>query len=302
MALSHPISAKSLAATFFEQIYRFIAKSLFLSEFWQTLFKLSGTRLHLSTACHPQSDGSTERVNQCLEQYLRGMTSQNPKEWASWLAPAEWWYNTTFHTALNTTPYHIVYGSKPRHLAWQTRDHTNIHSLEDFMKVKQLQWSCLKDLLETAQVRMKHYADAKRSERSFQPGEWVYLKLQPYRQVTVAIRKNLKLAAKYFGPYEILEQIGPVAYKLALPPSSRVHPVFHVSQLKKVVGQSKVMQQLPQGNFELAPLRKLDTRQILRDAKVVYQVLIQWKGYSVDEATWEDEDLIKINFPTFCQP
>ncbi|KAL8124037.1 hypothetical protein AgCh_011882 [Apium graveolens] len=127
-----------------------------------------GTRLHLSTAYHPQSDGSTERVNQCLEQYLRGMTSQNPKELASWLAPAEWWYNTPYHTTLNTTPYHIMYGNKPRHLAWLTRKHTNLNSLEEFMNAKQLQWSSLKDLLEAAQERMKQFSDAKRSERTFQ--------------------------------------------------------------------------------------------------------------------------------------
>lgn len=120
LALSHPITAKGLAMVFFEQIYRLHGMpesivsdrdSLFLSEFWQALFKLSGTRLHLSTAYHPQSDGSTERVNQCLEQYLRSMTSQNPKNWSTWLGPAEWWYNTTFHTTLNTTPYQVVYGT-----------------------------------------------------------------------------------------------------------------------------------------------------------------------------------------------
>lgn len=314
LALSHPISisAKGLAMIFFEQIHRLHRMpdsivsdkdSLFVSEFRQNLFKLSSTRLHLSTAYHPQSDGSTERVNQCLEQYLRAMTSQNPENWAAWLALVEWWYNTTFHTAVNTTPYQVVYGTKPKHLAWQDKAHTNLHSLEDFMDAKKLQWDSLRVILEAAQARMKTYANAKRYERSFQPGEWVYLKLQPYRQVTVDVRKNLKLAAKFFGPYEILEKVGSVAYKLALPSTSRVHPVFHVSQLKKAVGQHKVLQHLPQVNeqgvFDLVPLRQLDARTILRNAKVVYQLLIQWKGCSVEEATWEDEDLLRANFPHF---
>lgn len=312
IALPHPITAKSLSLEFFEQIYKLHGlpetivsdrDSLFLSEFWQNLFKLSGTRLNLSTSYHPQSDGSTERVNQCVEQYLRSMTSEVPKNWSNWLAAAEWWYNTTFHTALKATPYQIVYGTKPRHLAWQERTHTNIHSLETMLAEKQSQWTRLKELLECAQAKMKAYADAKRSERQFQKGDWVYLKLQPYRQVTVAIRKSLKLAAKFYGPYEIVDKIGLVAYKLALPETSKVHPVFHVSQLKKAIGQSKVQQQLPQvtdqGTFDLAPLRQLDSRQILRDHKVVYQKLIQWRGCSVDEATWEDEDLLKCNFPEF---
>lgn len=312
LALSHPISAKGLAQIFFEQVYRLHGlpesivsdrDSLFLSEFWQTLFKISGTRLNMSSAYHPQSDGSTERVNQCVEQYLRSMTCHNPKNWANWLAAAEWWYNTTFHTTLNSTPYMVVYGTKPRHIAWQTRNHSNIGTLESLLEDKQRQWMELKELLEAAQVRMKSYADSKRSERVFQKGDLVYLKLQPYRQVTVAIRKNLKLSAKYFGPYEVIEKIGPVAYRLALPATSRIHPVFHVSQLKKAVGQLKVQHQLPpvndQGIIDLSPLRKLDTRSILRDKKVVYQQLIQWKGCGIDEATWEDEDLLQCNFPDF---
>lgn len=312
VALSHPISAKSLAQVFFEQIYRLHGlpstivsdrDSIFLSEFWQTLFKIAGTRLNMSSAYHPQSDGSTERVNQCLEQYLRSMTNHNPKNWSSWLPAAEWWYNTTYHSTLNSTPFQVVYGVKPKHLAWASRGHTNLQGLEDLLTDREQQWSLLKDLLEAAQARMKSYADANRSEREFQVGNWVYLKLQPYRQITVAVRKNLKLSAKYFGPYKVIEKVGPVAYKLALPDSSRVHPVFHVSQLKKAIGQAKVQKQLPQiseqGTFDLSPLRQLEQRTILRDNKLVHQCLIQWKGCSIDEATWEDEDLLACNFPGF---
>lgn len=91
----------------------------------------------MSTSYHPQSDGCTERVNQCLEQYLRSMTSQVPKNWAFWLLAAEWWYNTTFHTTLDSSPYQVVYGVKPRHLPWQSREHSNISSLEDMLATKQ---------------------------------------------------------------------------------------------------------------------------------------------------------------------
>lgn len=312
LALQHPISAKNLAQTFFEHIYKLHGlpesivsdrDSLFLSEFWQNLFKISGTRLCMSTAYHPQSDGCTERVNQCLEQYLRSMTSQVPKNWASWLPAAEWWYNTTFHTTLQTSPFEIVYGIKPRYLPGQDRVHTNISSLEIMLATRQQQWATLKEILALAQERMKSYADQNISEREFAVGDWVYLKLQPYRQVTVAIRKNLKLSAKFFGPYKIEERVGKVAYRLELPTTSRVHPVFHVSQLKKAVGHAKVHRQLPQvndqGTFDLRPLRKLDSRSLVKDHKVLYQVLVQWKGCSVDEATWEDEELPKANFPDF---
>lgn len=231
------------------------------------------------------------------------MSSQTPKSWVNWLPAAEWWYNTTFHTTLNTTPYQVVYGTEPRHLAGQLRSHSNIATSENLLQEKQHQWSVLKEILEAAQIRMKTYADNHRSEREFQVGDMVYLKLQPYRQVSVAIRKNLKLAAKYFGPYLALEKISAVAYKLELPKNSRVHPIFHVSQLKKAIRIARAHTHLPlvneQGVFDLSPLRILDHRSIMKDHKMVYQLLIQWKGCSIDEATWENEDIIKCNFPDF---
>lgn len=86
--------------------------------------------------------------------------------------------------------------------------------------------------LHRAQQHTKHQADKRRSERSFSVGDSVYLKLQPYVQSSLAPRSHQKLSFKYFGPYVVLERFGSVAYKLDLPPSSLVHPIFHVSLLK----------------------------------------------------------------------
>lgn len=182
--------------------------------------------------------------------------------------------------------------------------HTNTSSLEEMLSTKQQQWTTLKEILEAAQETMKTYADENRSKREFNIGDWVYSKLQSYRQITVAIKKNLKLLAKFFRPYEVLEKIGTVAYRLKLPATSRVHPVFYVSQLKKVLGKAKVHRKLPwvnaHGTFELNPLRKLDSsRRLVKDHNVIYQVFIQWKGCSVDEATWEDKELLKLSFLDF---
>lgn len=91
----------------------------------------------------------------------------------------------------------------------------------------------IKQHLLRAQQRMKSQADKHRSERVFAVGDLVYLKLQPYVQASLAPSSNKKLAFKFFGPYVILEKIGSVAYRLQLPDSATIHPVFHVLQLKK---------------------------------------------------------------------
>jgi hypothetical protein len=121
-ALPHPFTASTVAQIFMDQVFKLhgMPKSIvsdrdptFTSNFWQELFKLQGTQLHLSSAYHPQTDGQTEVVNKCLETYLRCFASEKQHQWAQWLPLAEWWYNTTYHTSTRMTPFEAVYGQKP---------------------------------------------------------------------------------------------------------------------------------------------------------------------------------------------
>jgi hypothetical protein len=110
--------------------------------------------------------------------------------------------------------------------------------VEDHIENQQQVLQILNDNLTMAQNRMKQQVDQHRSERSFEVLDWVFLRLQPYKQMTLKqAKKNNKLSPKYYGPYKVFQNIGTMAYKFKLPTSSRVHPVFHVSCLKKVIGE-----------------------------------------------------------------
>jgi hypothetical protein len=130
----------------------------------------------------------------------------------------------------------------------------------------------------------------------------VLLKLQPYVQQSVVSRPYPKLAYKFFGPYEILERIGKVAYRLKLPADSLVHPVFHVSQLKEHIADfSHVFSELP----TLPALDQIDTalekiiarRLVKKENLAIVQVQVKWSRLPEEAATWEDWDVLKVKFP-----
>ncbi|XP_019244393.1 PREDICTED: uncharacterized protein LOC109224260 [Nicotiana attenuata] len=181
---------------------------------------------------------------------------------------------------------------------------SKLNSVGQALKEKQLLNRILQDNLSKAQNQMKLYADSKRSERTFEEGDWVFLKLQPYRQSTVAVQKNLKLLAKFYGPYQIVRKIGKVAYELKLPQNSKIHPIFHVSQLKKKVGDKTFVAQDPpfcteEGPIRIEPLAILDRRMVKKGNRAVTKVLVQWTNLSPEEVTREDYSFLKSQFPNF---
>ena len=94
-------------------------------------------------------------------------------------------------------------------------------------------------------ARMKRQVDKGRLERTFAVGDMVYLKLQPYIQSSLVRRSSNKLSFQFFGPFQILEKIGAIAYKLLLPPGAAIHLVFHVSQLRLSPGAQQVSTTIP---------------------------------------------------------
>jgi hypothetical protein len=120
------------------------------------------------------------------------------------------------------------------------------------------------------------------------------MRLQPYKQMSLKQQKDTKITPKYYGPYKVLQRIGSMSYKLGLSPSSRVHLVFHVSCLKKVIGNTIPIQTvLPEINeegkiiLELETIIETRTKQLRN--QTITEYLVKWKNLLVEEATWEDE-------------
>jgi hypothetical protein len=305
--LRHPFTAVSVAKSFFHNVYRLHGlpgaiisdrDKIFTSHFWTELFKLTDVQLCRSTAYHPQSDGQTERLNQCLETYLRCFIHAAPSKWYHWLSSVEFWYNTCSHSAIGRSPFEALYGYPPRFLAIDLSvvQHPEVHTwVSDRGWMDQL----LQQHLHRAKHRMKRQADQKRSERHFTVGDLVFLKLQPYVQTSLAPRSHQKLAFRFFGPFHITDRVGSVAYHLELPAHASIHPVFHVSQLKKAVGSKhQVISTLPHDfALHLAPEQILQTRLVQRGHNQVQQVLVKWNNLSSELATWEDFEALKQEFP-----
>ena len=299
MDLKHPYTAAMVAQTFIDHVFKLHGlphtivsdrDPVFTSKFWRELFKIQGVDLHLSLAYHPQTNGQTEVVNRCLETYLRCVSHDQPRTWSKWLSLAEWWYNTTYHSSIHATPFEALYGYTPPIQLPYLPESSLVHQVDLNLQDRENMLQLLKHHLKKAQHRMKSQADKHRTDRQFEVRDWVYLKLQPYRQNSLADRQFRKLAPKYFGPYQVEDKIGEAAYKLKLPSDSQIHPVFHVSQLKKKVGTARVMgSQLPvYGNTPaLEPVAILARRMVKRGNQPVTQVLVHWTNSFPEDATWE---------------
>lgn len=202
------------------------------------------------------------------------------------------------------SPFEALYGIKPRQICHPNSNRSSVATVEDFQVKREAMNHILHEAIQIAQSKYKHYADRNRREVELQVGDWVFLKLQPYKKLSVAVRKYLKLSHWYYGPYKVLQRIGTVAYTLELPPGSLIHPVFHVSLLKKKIGSkyapSTTLPRLgAKGQFIVYPVKILSRRSIKRGNVAVVQWLVQWSHSIPEDASWEDAAVIMDQYPDF---
>ncbi|GKE64909.1 putative reverse transcriptase domain-containing protein [Tanacetum coccineum] len=275
----------------------------FTSRLWQTFQKALGTRLDMSTAYHPQTDEQSERTIQTLEDMLKACVIDFGGSWDVHLPLAEFSYNNSYHISIWCAPFEALYGRKCRSpVLWAKIGECSLIRPE-LMQGTTDKVVVIKVKLQAARDRQKSYADNRRKPLEFEVGDRMMLKVSPWNGV-VHFGKKGNLAPRYVGPFEILERISFVAYRLRLPGElSGVHDTFHVSNLKKYLADASLHVSLNEIKvdktlyFVEEPVEIMD-REIksLKRSKISI-VKVRWNSKCGLEFTWEREDYMKFKYP-----
>ena len=260
----------------------------FVSEFWRLFCQRFGIKRALSSAWHPQTDGQTERANRTIEQMLRTYIQSREEDWPALLPALELAYNCASHSATGLSPFEVMIGENPI----RTQDLDLVDRLPP--TVTPLMTKTFQALVERASAHLEHakylqktYANASRRPLEFNVGDKVWISTK-----YMAPRGSPIFAQKYVGPFEISERIGKAAYKLILPPSMRVHPVFHVSLLTRDRPRPTAMiadtewQPVAEANNE-PPAYEVEHILDEQGEGPHLRYLVKWKGFPASEATWE---------------
>ncbi|KAG7533312.1 Zinc finger CCHC-type [Arabidopsis thaliana x Arabidopsis arenosa] len=313
IAISETDGAEDIAARYIEEIVRLhgVPVSIvsdrdtrFTSHFWKAFQKALGTRVNLSTAYHPQTDGQSERTIQTLEDMLRACVLDWGGNWEKYLRLVEFAYNNSYQASIGMSPYEALYGRACRTPLYWTPVGERMLFGPKIMDETTEKMKFLKIKLKEAQDRQKSYADKRRKELEFQVGDLVYLKAVTYKgKGRFSTRK--KLSPRYVGPYKVIERVGAVAYKLKLPPKlDAFHKVFHVSQLRKCLSEHEervedVPSELKENlTVEANPIRIVDRMEKGTRRKKISMIKVLWDCGGREETTWETENKMMADFPS----
>ena len=261
--------------------------SIFTSHFWKSLTKLLGVNGRLSTSFHPQTDGQTERMNQTVEQYLRIYCNYQQDNWYDYLSLAEFAYNNAYQSSIKCSPFYANYGFNPQfHINLQHADASDVPAAKDYAERLLQHHDALVENVKQAQDSQARYYDAKHKRIEFAVGDKVWL-LTPNIHTE---RPSKKLDWKRFGPFAITERIGLQAYRLDLPASMKIHPVFHVSLLEPykpstIPGRTRD----PPPPIVINDENEWEVEEIL-DSKLRYRKLwykVRWTGYDISKDSWQ---------------
>lgn len=275
----------------------------FTAAFMQSLTTILGVQQKMSTAFHPQTDGQTERMNRLLEETLRHFVSFTQHDWDSQIQMVAFAINNAHNISIGHTPFFLNKGLHPR-LPCGICDLPSASELEpkavSFSVTMQGTLAMARRCLLAAQSRQKAQADKHARVVTFKEGELVLLStknLKLKNDQNVVARQ--KLLPKFIGPYKILKCIGPVAYKLDLPGTTRIHSVFHVMNLRQFVPPlpgTTLQPPCPLDWLDPDPLFTIDSlvghSVVKRGNKCTYLYKVHWSGFSPLYDSFEPRDTL----------
>ncbi|GJW76297.1 putative reverse transcriptase domain-containing protein [Tanacetum coccineum] len=248
------------------------------------------------------ADGWANTI-QTLEDMLRACVIDFGGSWDVLLPLAEFSYNNSYHLSIRCAPFEALYGRKCRSpVLWVEIGEGSLIGPELVLETTD-KVVMIKEKLKAARDRQKSYADKRRKPLEFEVGDHVFLKVSPWKGV-VHFRKKGKLEPRYVGPFEILERIGLVAYKLRLPEElSSVHDTFHVSTLKKCLADANLHMPFDEIKVDktlrfveqLVEIMEREIKKLKR--RNIALVKVRWNSKRGPEFTWEHEDQMRIKYP-----
>jgi Reverse transcriptase (RNA-dependent DNA polymerase)/RNase H-like domain found in reverse transcriptase/Integrase zinc binding domain/Chromo (CHRromatin Organisation MOdifier) domain/gag-polyprotein putative aspartyl protease len=263
----------------------------FFGSFWQELMQHLGTKLKMSSAYHPQTDGQTERMNRTMEEMLRAYVNPQMDNWEEFLPLVQHAYNDSVQASTSYTPYMAAYGHEPKDPLTPSA-HSRNPSVIEFQEEIKTTIAELKVNLAAAQHRQATYADQNRVEKVLAVGDEVMLSTQHLNLKRPKDRKltSKKLMPKYVGPYTVLECVGKTSYLLKLPEGWKVHPVVHVSLLQLIPKGARYKDrplalEMEDGSLEWEVRAILDVK--INKSGLPYKYLVAWTGFGPEEHRWE---------------
>jgi hypothetical protein len=264
--------------------------TVFNSHFWKAISANHNIQLNYTTAYHPQSDGSTERLNRTLQDMLRCYINPRLDNWDTLLPHVQFAYNNSYHTSILRTPFEAAMGFIPRSVLTPPPAACKVPAATQLSTQMLEVVAEVRVALEAARQRQIAFANTHRSELNFEPGQHVWLSTKNLKQ---KVRGNTsKLTPRYWGPFQIVKKVGPVAYQLDLPSSMKVHSVFHVSLLKQYQEGTRIGAPPPpviyDDSVEYEVEAIMDHREP-RSKRGLKQYLVHWLGYGHESNSWEPE-------------
>src|SRR5712672_2740680 len=290
---SREISGPKIAQLYFDNVYRWFGlprkiisdrDPRFTSHFGRALAAKLGIAQNLSTAFHPQTDGLSERKNQWIEQYLRLLTTAQQDDWDEWLTIASAVHNDRTNSTLGMTLNEALFGYRPNLYPRTAIDTPNeeVESRLDLLHQKRAQATAAINKAAKTPYIIKEL---------FKVGDQVWL---DGKNLILPYQSN-KLAPRRQGPFRITRIISPVAFQLELPPSWRIHDVFHASLLtsfRETAAHGPNYSRPPPDLIDEDPEYEVETiiNHCFFGQRRRLQYLIKWKGYPHSDNTWEPSE------------